>query len=115
MTMAFGGGDPYAALAQAMMARRQQSGQQPDMQPGQPMGGTVMQMQPAQFGQPAGGGQSAMAGALGGMPSASSMAEMLKRMQRQGDGTSQNPYLEQAPSMWGGGGGMKAPVSEGGY
>lgn len=63
-----------------MRRQQMQSRQQQPMQQMQPMGGT-MQMQPAQFGNMGGGGQSAMIGAMSGMPSASSMAEMLQRMQ----------------------------------
>ena len=80
MSMSFGGGDPYAALVQALMQRRQAQAQQQPQQQMPQMGGT-MQSQPGQMPAMGGGGQSAMSGAMGGMPSASSMAEMLKRMQ----------------------------------
>lgn len=80
MSMSFGGGDPYAALVQALQQRRQQMQAPQPMQPGQPMGGQVMQMQPQQFGVPAAAGQNAMGAAMGGMPSAASMAQMLKQM-----------------------------------
>lgn len=84
MGMSFGG-DPYAALVQALMQRRQAAEQRQPMQQMPQMGGT-MQMQPANFSAMGGGGQSPMASALGGLPSASSMADMLKRMQGGGNG-----------------------------
>lgn len=85
MSMSFGG-DPYAALVQALMQRRQQQAQrQPAQQQQMPQMGGTMQMQPARFDGGSGGGQSAMTGALGNMPSSSSMAQMLQQM-RAGNG-----------------------------
>lgn len=80
MSMSFGGGDPYAALVQALMQRRQQQGQGQQMAPQQAMGGT-MQSQPAQMPQMAAQPGNAMAGAMAGMPSAQSLAGLLKQAQ----------------------------------
>jgi hypothetical protein len=89
MSMSMGGGDPYAALVQALLQRRQQQaqgGQQ--MAPQQAMGGT-MQSQPVQMPQMAAQPGNAMAGAMAGMPSAQSLAGLLKQTQG-GNG----------PSLW---------------
>jgi len=97
MSMSFGG-DPYAALTQALRQRQQaweQRGQRMQAQQMPQMGGT-MQMQPAQFGNMGGGQGGAQNAWSGAMPSASSMAELLQRMRGTGTGSSNG----NGPSMW---------------
>ena len=80
MSMSFGGADPYSALVQAMAQHRQRMQQQAPQQPMQPLGGT-MELQVPRIPQAGGAApQTTLGGFASGM-SASSMAEMLKRMQ----------------------------------
>ncbi len=77
--------------------RAQQQGQQGQGPQYAPAQGGTMQMQPAQMPAMGGQGQSGMGAAMGAMPSATSMADMLRRMQGGGGQFAMSPAGEKVP------------------